>query len=635
MRACIGALACSAAYFLGPSGWAATPVDVGHLQNEIATVQVNLDHVWIMVAAGLVFLMQVGFMLLEGGLVRSKNSINVAQKNLADFTWSFASFGALGFMVMFGPSVAGLFGFDTGLMAFDQLDERTYAFFVFQGVFCGTAATILSGAIAERMHLSAYLIMIPIIAVVIYPVFGHWAWGNLLLEDNTAFLADWGFVDFAGSTVVHSVGAWIGLAALLIIGPRIGRFDESGKPVRIHGHSTVLATVGAFLLWIGWIGFNGGSTLSGTAAFSHIVANTMVAGGLGGAMALPWGRWVDGHFRPDRMINGVLGGLVAVTAGCDVVSTWGAATLGITGGLIAVFGQDLLEKLGIDDAVGAVPVHGFAGAWGTIALALLAPLDSLPLDSRFDQLLVQTGGVALAFVWAFGAAYVALKTIDTFLHLRISEEDELAGLNQSEHGATLGTGELQKALAQLVAGNADLSQRVNVESGDESAELATLFNRLMANLEADQVRQQFLDKQHRDREAQHRADEQTRVQQELQEREQETEDRRRNLAADRAGGRGRSSSAPFAAGQDRSTGHRQPRHQSAARPSISDNHRDRQGSCPDRRGYQPGQGRKPRLGRAIGSAATGDRRDIYRHDADRRDLVRVGKRGEGSPSSGR
>ena len=472
-------------------------------QDTAVPLRADLDHVWIMVAAALVLLMQIGFMLLEAGLVRSKNSINVAQKNLADFSFSAICFGALGFMFMFAPSV-GLFGWDLGMTIFPGKTEEELGFFIFQAMFCGTAATILSGAVAERFNFNAYLATIPIIAIVIYPMFGHWAWANLLIAGNSAWLADAGFVDFAGSTVVHAVGGWIALAAILHVGPRIGRFDENGKPIRIQGHSIVLAMAGALLLYVGWLGFNGGSTLSGSLASGHVIANTVIAGA-GGAMAgMGAGRLFDGIYRPERMINGLIGGLCAVTAGCDVVTGPGAAALGGIGALIAVFGHDLLEKFGIDDAIGAVPAHAFAGTWGTIGLALFAPVESLPLADRFSQLLIQAQGAGMAFVWAFGLAMVWFWLLNKVVPLRVSKEHELEGLNTSEHGATMGTGEVQKTLAELIAGDANLSARIEVEPGDESAELAELFNRLMAQIEAEDEKQKFLRQEREETEKFHR-----------------------------------------------------------------------------------------------------------------------------------
>ena len=398
-----------------------------------------------MIAAGLVFFMQAGFLLLESGMVRSKNSISVAQKNITDFVFSTMMFGAVGFMLMFGTSVGGLFGWDSSMLMFDSLSDWALTFFVFQLVFCGTAATIVSGATAERMKLEGYMISATITGLLIYPIAGHWAWGDLLHEGNEPLLASWGFIDFAGSTVVHSVGAWIALAGCLVIGPRIGRFDASGRPVDINGHSAVLATAGCIILWVGWIGFNGGSTTAGTSEFALIVANTMVAGAVGGMTQMILGRLHRGLFRPEFSVNGVLAGLVGITAGCASVNVWGALAIGASASTVAFFGQILLERLRVDDAIGAIPVHGFAGFWGTVMVGVFARPDALATDGRLDQILVQIAGASLVFVWAFGVAFAILFSIDRMWRLfpgggfRVREEDEIMGLNTAEHGATLGT----------------------------------------------------------------------------------------------------------------------------------------------------------------------------------------------------
>ncbi|GAB4366993.1 MAG: ammonium transporter [Kiloniellaceae bacterium] len=451
-------------------------------QAALDAKQTNIDHVWTMLAAALVFLMQGGFLLLEAGMVRSKNSINVAQKNIADFIIAGCAFWVLGFGLMFGPSTGGWFGFESPF--WNHSGDWDFTFFVFQLVFCGTAATILSGAVAERMRFGGYLIAAVCVALFIYPVFGHWAWGNLLIADNTAWLADMGFIDFAGSTVVHSVGGWIGLAAIVVAGARIGRFDENGNPLPIHGHSAVLATMGAIVLWVGWIGFNGGSTTAGTPAFAHIVSNTILSACFGGAVAMTLGRWHEGLHRPVWPINGVLAGLVGITAGCDVLDTYGAIVVGLTSGVVVVYATMFLERvLKLDDAVGAVPVHGICGAWGTILLAVLMPAEALGETSRLTQLGVQALGVGVAFAWAFGTGYIVFKLIDVTMGLRVSAAHELEGLNSAEHGTTLGTGFLQQALHELAAGKADLSRRLDESTGDEAAELAFSFNRLMAKLE--------------------------------------------------------------------------------------------------------------------------------------------------------
>lgn len=489
-------------------------------ESDAEQLQVNLDFVWTMLAAALVLSMQGGFLLLEAGLVRSKNSINVAQKNLADLIISGMFFGAIGFMLMFGQSAGGWFGFEWSLFLFDDLPDWTLAFFVFQLVFCGTAATIVSGAVAERMAFTGYFAATALIALVIYPVFGHWAWGNLLRPDNPAFLADRGFIDFAGSTVVHSTGAWVALAAIIIIGPRLGRFETDGTPVRFIGHNPVLAAVGTIILFVGWIGFNGGSTTAGTPQFAGIISNTVVAALAGGMVGMVLGRfldyavpasysfvdergrfgrpfaivrlgWRNGYFRPERMTNGILGGLVAITAGCDAVTTQGALAIGALGALAATLGAEVLERwFKLDDVVGAVSVHGFAGACGTIAVAVFATPDALAAGSRWSQFLVQSEGVLINFFWAFGIAYVGLFLIDRagiFGRLRVSRESEEEGLNVSEHATRLGTGEVIRALKGLADRKMDLRHRLDETAGDEAGELAIQFNRIMDGLIGDMV----------------------------------------------------------------------------------------------------------------------------------------------------
>jgi Amt family ammonium transporter len=454
------------------------------MEAALAAQQDSMNHMWTMTAAALVLLMQAGFLLLEAGMVRSKNSINVAQKNIADFVIATVGFYMLGFGLMFGPSLfGGWVGW--GGIAISAMDDWHYTFFVFQVVFCGTAATIVSGAVAERMRFSAYLILTCFVSVLIYPVFGYWAWGNLLEGDNPAFLADLGFIDFAGSTVVHSVGGWVALAGVIVIGPRIGRFDENGKPLPIHGHSAALATCGAILLWVGWIGFNGGSTTTGDPAFAHIIFNTMISGAFGSIASMVIGRQVDGLFRPDRAINGVLAGLVGITAGCDAVSTYGAVVVGLSSGVVVVLAAHVMEHwLRLDDCIGAVPVHGVCGAWGTIMAGALATPEALLAGDRLTQVGVQILGVGMGFIWAFGVGYIVFRILRDTIGIRVSAEHELAGLNTAEHGTTLGTGMLQQALHGLATGSGDLGQRLDETTGDESAEVAISFNRLMERLQA-------------------------------------------------------------------------------------------------------------------------------------------------------
>ena len=449
-------------------------------------LQGALDMIWVTVAALLVLLMQIGFLFLETGFVRSKNSINVAQKNLFDLMLSVSLFWLLGFATMFGASQT-LAGFDTGLMAPGRLETGDLVFFFFQAMFCGTVATIMSGAVAERFTFSGYILVVTLISVLVYPVFGHWAWGNLLDGGNPAWLADLGFVDFAGSTVVHSVGAWVALAVIVVIGPRTGRFDDRGRPVEMQGYSAVMSAGGAILLLVGWFGFNAGSTLVADASVVPILGATLVAAVFGGLGGYLYGRTFDAPFlKPDRMINGMLGGLVAITAGCALLDMRAAAVVGFGGGIVAQASAGvLLHRLKLDDVVGAVAVHGFAGAFGTLALALLAPLDTLPAGSRLGQLGVQGIGVAAAFAFAFGTTFAALKLAGTVMALRIDPEHEEQGLNASEHGASLGTGELQRLVARHIAGEAEMGERLPADSGDEAAELSGMFNMLLDSIESE------------------------------------------------------------------------------------------------------------------------------------------------------
>ncbi len=448
----------------------------------------RLDIVWILVAAALVFMMQIGFMLLEAGMVRSKNSINVAQKNLLDFVFSVLVFAGFGFMLAFGTSSAfAPVGWDMNLLGLADLDSWTIAFFVFQVMFCGTAATIVSGAVAERMKLPAYVLGTVVMAGLIYPVFVHWSWGSALGDASGAWLAHLGFVDFAGSTVVHATGAWMALAACIVLGPRLGRFTPEGKPVRIAGHSPVLATSGALLLFFGWIGFNGGSTVAASFDIAHIIANTMLAGSAGAVAGYFLGYWQDKVILPEKAVAGMLGGLVAVTAGCMVLDGPGATIIGLLGGLSAVWGNSLLEKFGIDDAVNAIGVHGFAGVLGTLGLAVLAPAGNLPLGNAFAQLQVQAIAVGVNFAWAFSTGFIFFKLLDTFLPVRVNSRHEERGLNETEHATRLGIGHVEQAMQALASGTAGLDTRLAVDAGDEAEHLTRIFNELMERLQKGEI----------------------------------------------------------------------------------------------------------------------------------------------------
>ncbi|MEL6615499.1 MAG: ammonium transporter [Bacteroidota bacterium] len=396
---------------------------------EATSVQVNLDYVWIAVCAALVFLMQAGFALLETGLTRAKNAANIIMKNVMDASAGVLVFFVVGFGLMFGPSASGLVG--TSGFALSGLEGQeaswTYLFFFFQAVFAATAATIVSGAVAERVNFAAYLVVSVVLCAVIYPVFGSWAWGSLFM--GSGWLEGLGFHDFAGSTVVHSVGGWAALAGALAVGARAGKYDADGTPREIPGHSLPQAALGVFILWFGWFGFNAGSVGAGSTALALIAVNTFLSAAAGAvaAMAFTWVR----SGRPDvgQTLNGVLAGLVGITAGCDAVLPGGALAVGALAGVLVVVATGVLERRGVDDPVSAVAVHGVCGAWGTLAVALFASG-----GPSLSQLGVQALGVGAAFVWTFPLAYGLFKVLDATMGLRIDRDVEHGGLDLHEHG---------------------------------------------------------------------------------------------------------------------------------------------------------------------------------------------------------
>lgn len=440
-----------------------------------------LDILWILVASSLVFIMQGGFALLESGLTRSKNSINVAIKNLTDFGISVLAFWLVGFGLMFGPGLMGVVG--TGDFFFSSQDIHRGTFFLFQVMFASTAATIVSGAVAERMKFSAYILVTLVISLAIYPVVGHWIWNDGSAGGPAGWLKNLGFVDFAGSTVVHSVGGWVSLAAILIIGPRIGRYDAQGKVNKISGSNLPNAVTGVIILMFGWFGFNGGSTLALNAQVPQVILNTTLAGAAGmiGALALGWPL-----FRvPDAglVINGVLGGLVAITAGCHAVSGPESLLIGALGGMMALGAQVLLDKLKIDDAVGAIPVHLFAGIWGTLATGIFGDLTLLGTGlDRGEQILVQLAGIGVTGGWSFLAASLLLGLINYFFPLRVSQEDEIKGLNVAEHDASTEIYDLYRTLEDQ-AKTGDLSLRIPVEPFTEVGQIASQYNKVMDSLQ--------------------------------------------------------------------------------------------------------------------------------------------------------
>jgi len=444
------------------------------------------DILWVLVSAMLVFLMQAGFMALETGLSRAKNSINVAIKNITDFIFSVAAFWFIGFGIMFGRSYSGLFGVTDFFTSFDD-DSWKATFFVFQAVFVGTAATIDSGVIAERAKFSTYLIMSFITSAFIYPLFGHWAWGGLFYESQAGWLQKLGFLDFAGSSVVHSIGGWIGLAGAVVIGPRIGRFSADGTPQKIQGHNIVFAYLGTFILFFGWFGFNAGSVLQADFTVAHIISNTIISASFGGitAMFLSMTFSKSKLPEPEMIINGIIAGLVAITAGCAYVNTFSSLIIGVVSGIVMFYGTVFLERKGIDDVVSAVPVHAFSGMWGTIATGIFirqSHLADLGI-SRIRLIAVQSLGVLVCFVWGFGISIIIMKVIKQFVSARVSAEHEKIGLNIAEHGCSSNILELSNSMRKIIEDTKiDGIQKLESEIGTEIGDLTNYFNIMVDRL---------------------------------------------------------------------------------------------------------------------------------------------------------
>lgn len=389
---------------------------------------------WILVCAALVALMQAGFCLLELGMSRPKNCLNVAMKNMLDMGIGFIFFLLFGFTLMFGSGVNGW-----AINGFSWLpgyggEHPVWIFWVFQAVFAATAATIVSGAVAERTKFVGYLVFTAIICGFIYPVVGHWAWSGLAGDwgfgGGTGWLEGMGFGDFAGSSVVHGVGGACALAGIMVIGPRAGRFRADGSAVLIPGHSIPLVVLGTFILFVGWFGFNAGSQLAPDMAVARIIANTMLAAGAGGLVGMVVFWRIDGKPDVATTMNSVLGGLVAITACCNCVSPISAIVIGGLAGVLSAAGPVVLEKCRLDDVVGAVPVHLFCGIWGTLCVAIFN-------EGGFsiEALGVQALGALAICGGAFVIAWISFKLIDVTIGLRASDGDQDLGLDFTEHAA--------------------------------------------------------------------------------------------------------------------------------------------------------------------------------------------------------
>ncbi|GMQ55651.1 ammonium transporter [Vallitalea sediminicola] len=392
-----------------------------------------LDNMWILIATTLVFFMQAGFAMVETGFTRAKNAGNIIMKNLMDFAIGSIMFWVIGYGLMYGKSIGGLIGTPDLLF----LNNTDYTALIFQTVFCATAATIVSGAMAERTKFISYLIYSFFISVIIYPVAGHWIWGG-------GWLSQLGFHDFAGSTVVHSVGGWCALVGASILGPRIGKYTKDGKSKAIPGHSLTLGALGVFILWFGWFGFNPGSQLAASsgadiASISKIFVTTNLAAAISAivTMIVTWVRYK----KPDvsMTLNGALAGLVAITAGCAVVTPVGAVMIGIISGVTIIFGIEFIDKiLKIDDPVGAIGVHGISGALGTICVGLFSADAEVGLGlfygGGFRQLGVQALGVITVAAWVIAIAFIIFKAVDLTIGLRVNKREENIGLDIEEHG---------------------------------------------------------------------------------------------------------------------------------------------------------------------------------------------------------
>ncbi len=401
-------------------------------EDQAAANAIAIDTIWTLIAAFLVFFMQAGFAMVEAGFTRAKNAGNIIMKNMMDFASGSLVFWAVGFAFMFGSGnsfigTTGYFLQDT--FANLGLDIPIAAFFIFQTVFAATAATIVSGAMAERTNFSGYLAYSVVITAFIYPVVGHWIWGG-------GWLSQMGIIDFAGSTVVHSVGGWAALAGAIVLGPRIGKYNEDGSANALPGHNLLMAALGVFILWFGWFGFNPGSTVAGTdLSIASIAVTTNLAAAAGAVMAMSVS-WIKyGKADVSMTLNGALAGLVGITAGTANVGNLSAVIIGAIAGMIVIYSVEFFDKLQIDDPVGAVSVHGVCGAFGTLAVGIFATDGGLLFGGGISLFITQLIGVITVFFWAFGLGFALFKIIDVVIGLRVSEEDEIEGLDYSEHGA--------------------------------------------------------------------------------------------------------------------------------------------------------------------------------------------------------
>ncbi len=395
----------------------------------------KIDTLFLIIAGAMVFLMQPGFLLVELGLSRSKNALNIVMKNVVDVCVAMITYLLIGFGLMFANG-NGFIGMEFNWLSSTDMSSKFWAFWFFQAAFVGAVSTIASGAMAERTRFQGYIVYTLVLSAIIYPITAHWSWGGLAagfgegFGNSPGFLAELGFTDFAGSSVVHGVGGAAALAGIMVLGPRKGRFDEQGAPVMIVGHNLPLAALGVLLLWFGWIGFNAGSMLGISDGIGLVIVNTMAAAGAGGLFAM-FTYWIL-HGRPDPgiVLNGILGGLVAVTACCNVISPISALFIGLVGGIISALGAELLLKYKLDDVAGAVPVHLMNGVWGTLCVALFNS-NGFQVEQFMDQLI----GTSVIIGSAFSLCYLTFFLVDKTIGLRATDEEQEVGLDFSEHAS--------------------------------------------------------------------------------------------------------------------------------------------------------------------------------------------------------
>ncbi len=384
----------------------------------------SVDSLWVVIAGILVMFMQPGFMLVETGFTRSNNSVNIVMKNFMDFSVGAITYWAFGFALAYGGTTIG--GFLAYGNFFLEGDSLTY---FFQVVFAATAATIVSGAVAERTKFSAYLMFQPFICGLIYPIVTHWVWSG------QGWLGDLGFIDFAGSGVVHMVGGFAALAAVTVVGPRIGKYDDQGSPLRLPGSSMVAGALGVFILWFGWYGFNVGSALAAVDVDLASIAVTTTLSAAAASISAMYTSMISGKPDVSMTLNGALAGLVGITAGCANVNNLGAVLIGLVSGVLVVYSINFIEKKGFDDAVGAISVHGVCGAWGVLAVAIFDTSDGL-INGGSSLFVPQIIGMLAIAAWAYITSFIVLKAIDSVVGLRVTPEEEIAGLDASEHGTT-------------------------------------------------------------------------------------------------------------------------------------------------------------------------------------------------------